>query len=583
MKQRKIILITLFILLLARDGFSATNELLVKFNNNSQSKIQAQALAIQPVAIEPLFIQAIVQNKSGRPVGRTLITSASTESTQIFKLTFSEDVDIEEAAKTYKALPEVDFAEPNQTFEIQSDIESYVPNDTGYENQWALNKIEAQKAWAISQGSNQVVIAVLDTGIDYKHEDLANNIWQNTQEIPNNGQDDDGNGFIDDVKGWDFVDVAVSSKVATNEDGQTEDNEPDDKQGHGTHLAGIIAAQTNNQLGISGLAGQCQVMAVRVGYLTSSGSGAIELDDAARGIKYAVDNGARVLNLSFGGYVSQTLDLMLQYAADNGVVVVAAAGNEGKANIIYPASRIDTIAVGATDGADLKASWSNTGSQLVLTAPGSQIYSTLPGNQYGYKSGTSMATAFVAASAALLLSKMPTLSVAEVRNILTETSEDLGASGFDTSYGYGRINVFKALTKISPQVQVQNPEQTQEQTPEQTQNNGQANASQPIEISAKLISDILFAPNPFRPKQSTAYVCYTLSQPASVKLYIHALNGDLIYSTNQEELTNGDKQIEWSGVDNFGETVASGAYFGYLLVNGNGQSEKKLVKIALLR
>jgi len=572
------ILIMLLLIFCVKSGFPATNELLVKYNGAISSKTQSCSKANQPLSVEPLFVHTPNQSQNYTRNNKRILSSNESDVSHIYKLTFAEDVDLDTVAKIYRAFPEVDFAEPNQTFEIQSDIESYIPNDTGYGKQWALNKIGAEQAWPLSRDNKRVVVAVLDTGVDYQHEDLVNNIWRNLGETAGNNKDDDGNGFVDDDKGWDFVDVSNQNNVASNEDGQIPDNDPRDLQGHGTHLAGIIAAKSNNQLGISGLAYKCQVMPVRVGYLTANGNGSIELDDAALGIKYAVDNGAAVINLSFGGNASQTLDLMLRYAADHDVVVVAAAGNQGSSTIIYPASQKNVIAVGATDSADQKASWSNTGTQLGLTAPGVQIYSALPNNKYGYKSGTSMSTAFVAASAALLLAEIPTLSVAEVMSILTESSEDLGVTGFDQNYGFGRIDVFNALSQICPQIE----NGSSEQNADQVQNDdGPESAAQTVAISSKLLSEVLFAPNPFRPNQSKAYIGYNLNGPATVELYIHALNGELIYSAKQEDLIAGDNKIEWAGVDNFGDAVPSGAYLGYLLVNSGNETAKALVKIAI--
>lgn len=279
--------------------------------------------------------------------------------------------------------------------------------DTGGNN-WGADAVNAPEVWEQGYTGEGVVVAVLDTGVDRNHEDLKNNIWTNSGEIADNGKDDDGNGYIDDFYGWNF-------------DG--ENNITMDVDGHGTHVSGTIAGE-NNDFGVTGIAYDAQIMPVKV--LDDFGSGSNSA--VAEGIYYAVDNGADVINLSLGGsFPSTGIEQALQYASERQVMVVMAAGNSGGQNPLYPASYADRygIAVGAIEEDESLASFSNrAGSQELtyVTAPGVDIYSTLPNNQYQSYSGTSMATPHVAGVVALMLSANPNLSNDRIRQILKETS-----------------------------------------------------------------------------------------------------------------------------------------------------------------
>ncbi|QZZ20986.1 S8 family serine peptidase [Leptothermofonsia sichuanensis E412] len=274
-------------------------------------------------------------------------------------------------------------------------------------NNWNLDQINAPEVWARGYTGQGVVVAVIDTGVDYTHPDLSANIWINTREIPGNGIDDDGNGFIDDIRGWDFV---------------QRDNTPTDPNGHGTHVAGTIAA-VNNSFGATGVAYNAQIMPVRV--LDANGSG--NSANIAAGIRYAVNNGADVINLSLGGGFSSDIQAAIQYATQLGAMVVMASGNESQSQPGYPA-RLATqygIAVGAVDRNNKVAGFSNSAGSSPLNyvvAPGVSVYSTTPNNTYRSYSGTSMATPHVAGVAALILSANPNLSPAEVTTLLAGTA-----------------------------------------------------------------------------------------------------------------------------------------------------------------
>jgi thermitase len=288
------------------------------------------------------------------------------------------------------------------------------PDDPRFEMQWALEKIRATAAWDVSSGSGDVTVAVIDTGIDLKHEDLAANIWVNPGEIPGNNIDDDHDGFVDDVNGWDFHD----------NDASPQDETSDQNPGHGTHCAGIVGAVGNNGIGVTGINETVKILALR--FLGSDGSG--DLFDSVKAIDYAIARGVDVISASWGAAVSADdaapLVEAIGRANDAGILFVAAASNDGQNNdvtSVYPANAglPNVISVAASDESDSKPFWSNYGRHSVdLAAPGDDILSTLPGNSYGKLRGTSMATPLVAGLAALLKSIDLTLAPVEIRSIL---------------------------------------------------------------------------------------------------------------------------------------------------------------------
>jgi thermitase len=326
-----------------------------------------------------------------------------------------------EAIDALERDPNVLYAEPNYIAYVSDTI----PNDAGYASQWGLSKIGAPSAWDITTASSDVVIAVVDTGIDLDHPDFS---------CP---------GKL--LSGRNFVSPGSS---------------PNDDNGHGTHVAGIAAACTNNATGVAGVAWGARLMPVKV--LDYGGGGTYE--NVANGVTYAADQGADVINLSLGGiYSSNTLADAVEYARNRGALVVAAAGNCGGGcsigglyyynPLFYPAAYPATFAVAATDSSDNWASFSEHHSYVDVAAPGVSIYSTLLGG-YGSMNGTSMATPFVSGLAALIWSIDPGLSVDQVRSIIQDTADDLetppgqGAPGKDDYTGYGRIHAGRALDTL---------------------------------------------------------------------------------------------------------------------------------------
>ena len=323
-----------------------------------------------------------------------------------------------------------------------------------YDDQWALKRV-LDGADLQPSGGAPVVIAIIDTGVDYQHPDLARDrIWRNSNER-DNGIDDDENGYVDDLIGWDFA---------------NDTNNPWDNSGHGTHVAGIIAATTNNGRGVAGMTNQVQVMPLKV--LTVFGRG--RADGVAAAIYYAVANGARVVNMSLGGAgQSPAQQRALQYAFDKGVLVVVASGNEGANTQGFGPAELDTVlTVGASGPDDKRLGFSNWGSSLDLVAPGQDVVSLrarfsdfalvadtadyvagewIVGADAGYyrASGTSFAAPFVSGAAAVLLARDPGLEAPDLMRILRQSARDTGTPGVDQFSGYGLVSL-KAALELPP-------------------------------------------------------------------------------------------------------------------------------------
>ncbi|MEM7131917.1 MAG: S8 family serine peptidase [Chloroflexota bacterium] len=314
-------------------------------------------------------------------------------------------------------------------------------NDPRYLEQWALNNsgqtggtpdadIDAPEAWSIVT-ETEIIIGIIDSGIQYTHRDLRNNMWINPGEIADNGIDDDGNGYIDDIYGWDFYD---------------NDNDPNDENGHGTHIAGTVAAQGNNGTGVTGVAWRAKLMALR--FMNAEGWG--YLSDALAAVEYATAMGANITNNSWGGVdFVNAMYAAVAKAGDANVLFVSAAGNEGNDNDVtpsYPSSYDleNVISVASTNAHDDLSSFSNYGAASVdLAAPGSYILSTIP-DSYGLYSGTSMASPQVAGAAALLWATYPNESAAEIKERLLVSTDLIPALASKTATG-GRMNLHKAL------------------------------------------------------------------------------------------------------------------------------------------
>ena len=332
--------------------------------------------------------------------------------------------------------PSVLWAEPNG----QVHVAGITPNDNYYQaQQWNLRLIGLPEAWVFTGGSAGP-IAVIDTGVDLDHPDLAGKLWTNGGEIAGNDLDDDGNGYTDDVHGWDFV---------------SSDGSPDDDHGHGSHVAGIAAAQTDNGAGVAGVAWESPIMPLRV--LNRNGEGG--WGDVLTAMVYAADNGASVLNLSLGQEPGdpqnpvpvQAVQATISYVQAAGCLVVAAAGNNDNqpAPVMYPAASPGVVAVAATTQSDGAWDRSNRGPEVDVAAPGVSIFSTTKNGGYTWLSGTSMATPHVSGLAALLWSLDPGLTADQVTHVITSTARDVHTPGWDERTGWGRIDAQAAVFQLA--------------------------------------------------------------------------------------------------------------------------------------
>ncbi len=366
----------------------------------------------------------------------------------------AKGTDLQQAMATLSARPDIEFVEYN--YEVRALL---TPNDPHFDSLWGLHNtqqsgglfdadIDAPEAWDNNTGDANIIIAVIDTGVDYGHEDLAGNMWTNPGEIAGNLIDDDGNGYIDDVHGYDFTNT---------------DADPFDDHGHGTHVSGTIAGIGNNGIGVAGVSWNAQIMAVK--FLGAGGGG--NISDAIDSIIYAVNNGAKILNNSWGGGgFSQAMLDAIDAANDAGVLFVAAAGNNGRnndASSFYPANYAapNVVSVAATDHNDQRATFSNYGANTVhLGAPGVNTLSTVPTGSCsmcasgGYRnaSGTSMAAPHVSGAAALILDREPMLSIGDLKSRLMDSTDQIPAlSGITLSEG--RLNIATALA-FNPNISV---------------------------------------------------------------------------------------------------------------------------------
>ncbi|MBI2863440.1 MAG: PQQ-binding-like beta-propeller repeat protein [Chloroflexi bacterium] len=306
--------------------------------------------------------------------------------------------------------------------------------DPRYQEQWALSKIQVEGAWSVVTGTSGVIIAFVDSGVDLGHPDLIPNLWTNPGDVSANGVDDDNDGFIDDIRGWNFISAS---------------NDPSDDNGHGTLVAGIAAAKSSNATGIAGVCGNCRIMPVKV----MQASGLANYSDIAAGVNYATAKGARVINLSLGGYADSTaLREAVANAVSQNVVVVSGVGNDGIGAPFYPAAYDGVIAVAGTTISDTRTVFNNYGPWVDVSAPGASILTTAMGGDYVTTSGTSMASAFVAGLAGLLVSQHPDWTPAMIRSQIIHTADPVDSlnPGYEGQMGAGRINAARAVQPPHP-------------------------------------------------------------------------------------------------------------------------------------
>ncbi|WP_287420561.1 S8 family serine peptidase [Reinekea sp.] len=431
------------------------NQLIVKFKGSAPFAAAAnRAGPVSPASSPSVAGELLAQHQArvldqfklnsidsalpdGLPVAVRLAASSIEERVYLLEV---DSADVNPLAQALQASGEVEYAEPNYLYYV-----TMTPNDPLYDNGnnpalWGLNAIHANQAWDQTSGAGAIV-AVIDTGLYLDHPDIRDNVWLNVDEIANNGIDDDRNGKVDDTHGWDFA---------------NSDNSPSDGYGHGTHVSGTIAATGNNGVGIIGVAHGAKIMPLKA--LRDDGGGSAF--NIALAINYAADNRADVINMSLAGQgFSSTLEQAVTRALVMDVVVIAAAGNNMiNSQYLYPANIPGLISVGSvanvTGALPTLSTFSNTGPDIDLVAPGSNILSLKNDGGYKTSSGTSMAAPHVAGLAALIRAKYPDLTPAQVRALLVSTTTDLtssgGLPGWDDIYGHGLINAQAAL-QASPE------------------------------------------------------------------------------------------------------------------------------------
>ncbi|MGC4118730.1 MAG: S8 family peptidase [Myxococcales bacterium] len=394
-------------------------------------------------------VSDLVREKFPRRAARRDLGARPPDVTRTYVLELDRAAAVPETLARLRRDPAVEYAEADAVVAVALTPDDPYFGTTGswgqaFDDLWGLKRINAATAWDTTHGQG-VVVAVVDTGLDFNHPDIAANAWVNADEIAGNGLDDDGNGYVDDVRGWDFIGASYQSPGS--------DNNPEDGNGHGTHVAGTVAAAGNNAVGVVGVAWGARVMVAKG--LDASGRGLAS--GLANAILYAANNGADVVNNSWGGEgTSQTVAEAIDYANSLGVVTLAAAGNAGaEVRGYFPASFSNVITVASTRNDDSVYYSSNHGSRIDVAAPGVDILSLRASGTslgtpldalYTRATGTSMACPHAAGLAALLLAHHPDYSVEQVRQALRSTAAEAGFyTGYDLTSGFGRIDAAAAL------------------------------------------------------------------------------------------------------------------------------------------
>jgi subtilisin family serine protease len=470
------------------------------------------------------------------------------------------------ASKALRATGAVVAASPNYRFNFH-----FLPDDLFLLYQWYVDDlsfadIRLQFAWDVERGDSAVTIAILDTGVDGGHPDLAAKMWRNDAEIAANGIDDDGNGFIDDVKGWDFG---------------VGDNDPDpqatiDTSGvdvgfHGTFCAGIAAAATNNGDGIAGASWESRILPLKI----SEPDGAITTEAIGGAFLYALDQGASIISMSFGahadtgaasGEVPAFFESLVDLATAQGTLCVASAGNESDSIMVYPAAIDDVLAVGASDFNNERASFSNWGPWVDIAAPGSLMWSTIcrnytfntvnqllyilafgwdSVNPYMYGDGTSFAAPLVAGVAGLVRARHPSLTPAQIRQHLVTTGD---AIAYDLPVG-PKVNAFAAVNSTPTAVEIE-----------------------PAILSARPLH---VTPNPFRGLGS---VRFELPSAGHARVEVFDVTGRRVRTLTDGARSSGPHAVSWDGRDDRGAQLGGGIYF-VRLTTGSTSRNAKVVRI----
>lgn len=363
-----------------------------------------------------------------------------TEISKIHVLKLSPGSDVYHACEVMLNESSVVWAEP-----MYLDRPFYTTNDPMQGFQWYLDKVKARTAWNL-RGANPVLIAIVDTGVDWQHPDLADNIWINPAEIANNGIDDDGNGYVDDIRGWDFADNDNNPAPL--------DDHVNTGRWHGTAVAGIAGAVTDNNVGIASLSFNAKLLAIKVSQDSDANQYIL---NGYQGIVYAADMGADIINASFGGSAASNVKReAVLYAHSKGTIIVAAASNENEEAPIYPADYPGVYSIAATNSDDQKSGFSNFGYTIDFAAPGSSMYTTTMQKTYSWWNGTSFSTPMAASAIALVLGSNPHWTARQAAEQVRVTCDNVDAVNpqYSQKLGTGRINGFRAMTETSPSIRL---------------------------------------------------------------------------------------------------------------------------------
>jgi gliding motility-associated-like protein len=386
-----------------------------------------------------------VRSKFGNPVSTVnrvtpLLQSDTIGLDRIYEIKFSGNINIEEVINELLQDQQVEYAEPSYIYRS-----NYIPNDPLFANQPYLSIVKAPEAWDLIRNSSSVIIGIVDTGSDMDHPDLAANFYINTAD-PVDGIDNDNDGYTDNYKGWDLVGLSGTNRVPDNDPSVTSDTTM-----HGVHVSGLASAVSNNGIGIASIAFNAKMLIIKAG----ADNDASSIYAGYEGIKYAADHGAKIINCSWGGYnISSFGQDIVNYALSKDCLLISSAGNDNTSALSYPASYTGVISVASVDNLDRRSSFSNHGARISISAPGSNILSTLYNNTYGIFSGTSMAAPIVASAAALLKAYYPSYTMAQIGSLLVNSADDISAKNPDYAgkLGSGRLNIFKALAQDLTQI-----------------------------------------------------------------------------------------------------------------------------------
>lgn len=421
------------------DGKVVPNLIVIKFKDGVDPLGQGNKNGFDPVTemIQQFDIVSLM------PVGKFMRKSKTGSQTtglrNIYYASYNGEHSAHLMAELISDYDMVAYAEPKYLHYVSGE-----PNDSLYFRQRDnYNAVYAPEAWDIITGDQNVIIAIVDGGTDIRHIDLQDNIWQNQGEIPNNNIDDDNNRYVDDVFGWNF---------ANNSGDPTGFDQTPINQDHGTHTAGIASAVTDNRTGVAGTSWNTTIMGINVSHPDDDGSLVWGYD----GIIYAAENGAEIISCSWGrqGNGSRFEEEVIAYATSLGAVVIAAAGNDNSPLPHFPSSYNNVLSIGGTDANDNKYGASNYGMFVDMAAPAVDVYSLWHGDEYGYSSGTSMATPMVAGAIGLVKTQRPELEGIQAAEQVRVTSDSLPAYGFDL--GRGRLNIYRALTENGPSIRIAN-------------------------------------------------------------------------------------------------------------------------------